>query len=236
MKADQLSHDEPIQRQILLVEDSIDVRYFAVDVLEGAGHRVTAVSLGEEAIRVATNTEFDIILMDISLPDMTGFEVTRAIRSVESAHRRTRTPIVAFTSHTSQSHRDRASAVGMDGYLTKPILPEVLLAAVGERTRPAFATETLIEDQNIQVSPLVEGYLKRVRDNSKAAAKHLKDGSWEHVVVIGHNLKGTGGTYGFPELSAIGVRLEVAAKDRNKAHAAAILGELETWLSAFKNG
>jgi len=122
----------------------------------------------------------------------------------------------------------------MDGYHTKPILPETLLAAIEKYLRPAPVTTVRNSDEQMtKLSPLVEGYLRRMREYTKAVEQYVDEGSWDQVIVIGHNLKGTGGTYGFDELSTIGLRLEAAAKGRNKPLVAAINAELLVWLASF---
>jgi two-component system cell cycle response regulator DivK len=111
-------------RKILLVEDNELNRDMLRRRLEGRGYAVTIAGDGREGIALATATPFDIILMDMSLPELDGWEATRLLR----ADPRTRgTPIIALTAHAMAGDRDRAIAAGCDDYDSKPIdLPGLL--------------------------------------------------------------------------------------------------------------
>jgi len=105
---------------ILLVEDNSDNRIIYRRVLEHFGYTVIEALDGEEAIRLATERVPDLILMDISIPRIDGWEATKAIRADA---RTNRIPIVALTAHAMPADRARAGEVGFASYLTKPIEP-----------------------------------------------------------------------------------------------------------------
>ena len=105
-------------RTILLVEDVEDSRYFMRLELEQHGYRVVEAEDGEAAVALALRERPDIILMDLSLPGMDGFEATRQIR--EDDHLR-KVPIVAVTAHQETVFRLGAKESGFDAYVTKPI-------------------------------------------------------------------------------------------------------------------
>ena len=98
-------------------------------LLEQHGHRVTTVATGREAVAKAGEGPFDVILMDVQMPDMDGFEATAAIRRRERATGR-HTPIVAMTAHAMAGDRERCLAAGMDAYVSKPLRPDDLLATI----------------------------------------------------------------------------------------------------------
>ncbi|MFV1966230.1 MAG: response regulator [Pirellulaceae bacterium] len=114
---------------ILLAEDGPVNQDVAVGLLEMRGHRVTVAENGEEALQALDKATFDVVLMDLEMPVMDGLKATRAIRAKEEA-RGGHVPIVAMTAHVMGSFRDSCRESGMDAYITKPIQPEELFAAV----------------------------------------------------------------------------------------------------------
>jgi len=114
--------------KILLAEDSLANQTLAVGVLENWGHTVTVVDNGRKAVEVSSNDEFDLILMDIQMPDMDGLEATRAIRERESDST-LRIPIIAMTANAMKGDREDCLKAGMNGYVSKPFRKAELLDA-----------------------------------------------------------------------------------------------------------
>ena len=123
--------------RILVVEDNPVNSLMVVRVLEKRGHSAWAATSGEEALRCFNRQPFDAVLMDIQMPDIDGFEVTRRIRQVEGTERRV--PVIATTAHALDGDRERCLASGMDGYITKPIQVDELLAALERVARQSTA-------------------------------------------------------------------------------------------------
>jgi PAS domain S-box-containing protein len=121
---------------VLLAEDNIVNQRVAVGLLTRRGHHVTVTGNGLEALAALDRESFDIVLMDVQMPELGGLEATAEIRARE---RRTggRAYIVAMTAHAMSGDRERFLAAGMDGYLSKPIDPDMLFAVVEQdRTGP----------------------------------------------------------------------------------------------------
>jgi signal transduction histidine kinase/DNA-binding response OmpR family regulator len=138
-------------RRVLLAEDNVVNAKLAVRMLERLGCRVDVASNGLEALKMVQSIPFDIVFMDCQMPEMDGFEATRAIRQWEGATRigespTGRLPIVALTANAMQGDRERCLAAGMDDYITKP-LARADLARVLEAT-PSFARKR--ESRNSQ--------------------------------------------------------------------------------------
>ena len=117
--------------RILLAEDNRVNQRVAQAILELDGHRVTIVENGRLAVDAALRTAFDVILMDVQMPEMSGFDATAAIRAREQATGG-RVPIVAMTAHAMQGDRERCLAAGMDGYVTKPLMPDAMRKALAD--------------------------------------------------------------------------------------------------------
>ena len=119
---------------ILVAEDNAVNQRLVMRLLEKRGHTVVAVSTGKEAVCMLPQQPFDLVLMDVQMPEMDGLEATAAIR-LEEQTTGTHIPIIALTAHAMKDDRETCLAVGMDAYVSKPLKPEELYAAI-DRVRP----------------------------------------------------------------------------------------------------
>jgi two-component system, sensor histidine kinase and response regulator len=119
---------------ILLAEDNTVNQKVAINVLQKRGHIVTLAANGREAVALASSKTFDLILMDVQMPEMDGYEATAAIREMEQTTG-LHIPIIALTAHAMKSDEDRSLASGMDDFMTKPIHLQELIQKV-ERFAP----------------------------------------------------------------------------------------------------
>lgn len=114
--------------RILLIEDNEANRYLATYLLEQAGHRVVHAATGPAAVDRARAEPFDLVLLDIQLPGMDGYEVARALRRLPAL---AKTPMVAITSYAMPGDREKAFEAGCTGYIEKPIDPDTFLQQIG---------------------------------------------------------------------------------------------------------
>ncbi|MDE2484201.1 MAG: response regulator [candidate division NC10 bacterium] len=119
-----------LQRHILLVEDNVDNQNLARRILEKAGYWVVIAGNGIAAVNAVRQARYDLILMDVQMPEMDGFEATQAIRAWEREHNVGRAPIIAMTAHAIAGYREQCLQQGMDDYLTKPLRKDLLLQTV----------------------------------------------------------------------------------------------------------
>jgi signal transduction histidine kinase len=112
--------------RVLLAEDNMVNQQLMVRLLEKWGHSVAVAGNGREAVQALVKQSFDVILMDVQMPVMTGFEAAETIRRDERGSGR-RIPIIAVTAHAIKGDRERCLACGMNGYISKPIRPKELL-------------------------------------------------------------------------------------------------------------
>ncbi len=116
--------------RILLAEDNTINQQVALGILKKFGLSADAVANGAEAVKALESVPYDLVLMDVQMPEMDGFEATRHIRDPESAVLNHNVPIIAMTAHAMAGDREKCINVGMDGYVSKPIEPDVLAKAI----------------------------------------------------------------------------------------------------------
>jgi CheY-like chemotaxis protein/HPt (histidine-containing phosphotransfer) domain-containing protein len=131
--------------RVLLAEDNLVNQKLAVRLLEKQRHRVTLAANGREALAALEKESFDVVLMDVQMPEVDGLEATAALREREKGTGR-HVPILALTAHAMKGDRERCLEAGMDGYLAKPLRARELYAALaaleaGGRPRPAGRAE-----------------------------------------------------------------------------------------------
>lgn len=117
--------------RILYIEDNVGNRLLVKRILEAEGHTVAEAEDGPSGLKMAAEGEFDLILLDINLPEIDGYDLARRLRSMPNTQT---VPILAITANVMQGDRERTLAAGCDGYIQKPIdvdrLPAQVMAAL----------------------------------------------------------------------------------------------------------
>jgi two-component system, sensor histidine kinase and response regulator len=129
--------------RVLLVEDNPVNQKVALSMLRKRGHQVTTASNGQEGLNAASRASFDVVLMDVQMPVMDGWETSLAIRALERESG-THLPIIAMTAHALKEDIERCRAAGMDGYISKPFQIETLFEELN-RVLKLTATHTPVE-------------------------------------------------------------------------------------------
>jgi CheY-like chemotaxis protein len=133
--------------KILLAEDSVVNQRLARALLEPRGHTLVIAGDGREAVRQVEEDHFDLVLMDVQMPEMDGLEATREIRRREEATGR-HVPIIAMTAHAMKGDRERCLEVGMDSYVSKPVRAADLFAAITGEIPDALRMETETDSES----------------------------------------------------------------------------------------
>ncbi len=205
--------------RILLAEDSEDNILVFKTYLLNAGHSVDVAINGQEAVSMYHTNSYDLILMDLQMPVMDGFEAVSIIRHQEVSHGLTPTPILAISAFTHEEEKEKSRRAGCNEHLTKPMRKRELLNAI-QRYAPLHSDD----DSDVQsqsnspdsdLDELVPGYLKNRSREIPKLETALAQSDFDTIATIGHKLKGHGGSYGFPELSKIGKELEKQAKAKS---------------------
>jgi signal transduction histidine kinase/CheY-like chemotaxis protein/HPt (histidine-containing phosphotransfer) domain-containing protein len=193
---------------VLLAEDNAVNQRLAASLLERRGHKVTIAANGREALHAVTAGPFDVVLMDVQMPEMGGFEATAAIRALEAERGAARMPIIAMTAHAMKGDRERCLAAGMDEYLTKPLDPRHLCALVEQMAggAPAESPRGDLAGMPVEVLARVGGDLELLAEISRLfvddAPRHLekirealdaRDG--ESLRRAAHGLKGAAANF-----------------------------------------
>jgi CheY-like chemotaxis protein len=134
--------------RILVAEDNAVNQKLALRLLEKRGHKVEVVGDGKQALAILERQAFDLVLMDVHMPVLNGFEAVAALRRREAdvgGH----LPVIALTANAMKGDRERCLEGGFDGYVSKPIDAQLLFAAIGSLAAPAPA-----EEKTVPVEPL----------------------------------------------------------------------------------
>ncbi|HSM64898.1 MAG TPA: response regulator, partial [Ilumatobacteraceae bacterium] len=217
--------------RILLAEDNTVNQQIATLVLESLGYRADVASNGLEAVEAVERLPYDLVLMDVQMPEMDGLEATRQIRARPTPPERGDRPIriVAMTANAMQGDREACLAAGMDDYLAKPIRPEELaaaLAATPKRTDGASAAPppvtldaTAIERMR-SIAPSDEAFSRLVGsflDNGTSLLAQLADaagnGDTDLLRRTAHTLKSNAASFGATDLADLCGALEAQARD-----------------------
>ena len=178
---------------------------------------------------------YDLALMDVHMPRMDGYAVVRAFREYEQAKNLPPLPVLALTADAFTEAVDKSLAAGFTIHLTKPIRKQTLLEAIaryGQAQPEAAVTAKFDVVVDEELSTIVPKFISNVRRNPPAIAAALARGDFDTIRSTGHNMKGTGGSFGLPQISAIGNELELAAKEQNSDAVRAVTAQLVQFLDS----
>lgn len=243
--------------RVLLAEDNIVNQKLATLLLEDKGHAVTVAPNGRKALEAFDQQSFDLVLTDVQMPEMDGFQATHGIREREKSSGR-RTPIIAMTAHAMRGDRERCLAAGMDGYITKPFEPDKLwetiravIAIAPEASGVAVSpqeAENFEEEEDVRastlkaandnrsfVSQIIGVFLKESETMMESIRKALAKGDAYGVEYHAHSLRGALGIFGSSTTSNAVRHLETIGRFGDLADAPGALTTLEKELARLKS-
>ncbi|HZZ33240.1 MAG TPA: ATP-binding protein [Phenylobacterium sp.] len=227
--------------RILLAEDSPDNCTIALAYLGDTPYRVDVAETGAIACQMFTAGHYDLVLMDRQMPVMDGLTATRTLRAWEKANGRAPTPIIALTASALKGDRETCLAAGCTAYLSKPIKQEVLLQAIADYSAAAAPAPESDDEPTASASRasrmLAErtpAYLLHCRQNVIDMDGALDRADFEAVTILGHNLRGSGGGFGFPAITDIGAGLEGAAERSDADASREWVAKLSRYLSQLE--
>ena len=237
---------------VLLAEDSLVNQRLAVALLEKHGHRVTLAGSGREALEQVDKRSFDLVLMDVQMPEMDGLEATRRIRERESAGGR-RLPIIAMTAHALKGDRQRCLDAGMDEYVSKPVRERQLLLAMHavlgnevalppeEQFEPLDGPDPDVIDWDAALKicggdhallrDIAEAFLEEQPRRLDEIRKAIDTSDWELLHRSAHTIKGSMRYFGAKAVFDRAFGLEQLAAQQSLEGAEEILGLLKQELA-----
>jgi len=248
--------------RVLLAEDNPTNQMVIVGILKKGGVRVDVAANGFEAIEALRNVPYDLVLMDVQMPDMDGLEATRRIRDPGSRVLDPSIPIIAMTAHAMVGDRETCIEAGMDDYVTKPVRPldlfetigrwypreekkmseesghepartAVARAAAGPDFDPAWLRSRLGDDEET-ISLILETFLEDAVTEIDAIERALRDDDAEGVRRHGHKLKGAAGEVGAVQFSATAKEIEAAGDAKDLANLESLLSRLSECFARCK--
>jgi signal transduction histidine kinase/CheY-like chemotaxis protein len=234
--------------RILLAEDNLVNQELAFSLLTKRGHSVAVVANGQEALALLTKETFDLVLMDIQMPVMDGFQTTEAVRNSETGTR-THLPIVAMTAHAMKGDREKCLAAGMDGYVSKPInikalvqeMDRVTLGRELERPELAIANaHPLVNMKKLMLQvdgdldllrSMVSLFVVEVPDSLAAIRTAVESNNAESLSRLAHTLKGMVSNFSSDAVTGAALKLETIARERHLGDAPAAYQALATMIA-----
>ncbi len=193
--------------EILVAEDNAVNQRLVKLSLEGWGHKVTLANDGLEAVKAFSENRFDLVLTDLQMPNMSGFEATAEIRQIEKLRTLRRTPILALSANVLKGVRDECAKSGMDGYVSKPVRQQELLAAMGgvipDLLLDSASTPVLPKSDASHESSPISAVFKLVSDPMRQQPEQPRQGVPENS--LSQQLVGEVSTSPLPEPVAIPV-------------------------------
>ena len=216
--------------RVLLAEDNKINQMFAVALLKKAGHLVDVAQNGNEAVDAVRRSQYDLVLMDVQMPELDGIEATREIRTMGPP--KCTIPIVAMTANAMAGAKEQYLAAGMDYYIPKPVRAELLLtllSEIGERVRPKTTTQAetseqlpvLNFDRLAELEAVISAgelggflilYMKDVSNQLATIMEHNLTGNLSAIAGEAHIIVSTAGNIGADEVSNTARSLEQACR------------------------
>ena len=207
---------------ILLVDDSSDNRFLINAFLRKESCSIVEADNGSIALELFPTQKWDVILMDMQMPVMDGYQATRRIRAFEKEWGIAHTPIVALTAHSINTEVKKCLDAGCDVHLAKPVKKADLLNVIKGITSPYSVTEDTDNNDRIEIHadpdlmPLIPGYIEHRHHDVTKMKSLLENNSFRDIERCGHSMKGTGAGYGFDGITEIGAFIEIAGKEENR--------------------
>jgi PAS domain S-box-containing protein len=242
------SQREQRRLQVLVAEDNQVNQLVATRILEKLGHQVTVVSNGREALAAAQACKFDLIAMDVQMPELDGLAATGAIRAWEKSVG-THIPIIAMTAHAMKGDRERCLAAGMDGYTSKPIRIGELGQAIAQLVSPSKPAEGNLPEETRKdvvidgaallagvdgnrrlLRELVRLFLADCPRRLAEIKEAIRRGDAGALGRAAHILKGSVGNFAAKNAFAAAQRLEIMGRDVDLENAGKVFVALESEL------
>lgn len=220
---------------ILLADDDTIVQMVTSRVLEQAGYTVDVVDNGLQAIKALETTEYAMVVMDCSMPEMDGFTATRCIRAADSRVINPQIPVIALTALSMEGDREKCFEAGMTDHVSKPVTSELLVAAIENCLKNVVSKESSSEQQNTPadevwddgfLDTIIDKFLDEVPQVISDLEAALEAGDVAGLKDMGHRIKGSADLLSATSLSARSRALEHAGRSGDIARVTPLTLEL----------
>jgi PAS domain S-box-containing protein len=247
-----------VQKQkvrILLAEDNIVNQKVALKMLEKLGYRADAVANGLEAIKALETAPYDLVFMDVQMPEMDGLESTRKIRNPQSAIPNHEIPIIAMTAHALKGDMEKCLEAGMNDYLSKPVKADELSEMIARwvsskepnrtiRVEPTPSDKSIVFDREGALNRLGDDeallkeilvlYLDDAPHQIEALKEALERGDSSTIRQQAHSLKGSSGNVGAVSMQEMALQMEKAGEKGDLKEATILFEIIEKEFENFK--
>jgi CheY-like chemotaxis protein len=208
----------PSTPRLLLVDDNRDNLSLIRLYLEQDNYTIDEAENGTRAVELFAAGPYDLVLMDLEMPVVDGYEATRRIRALEQERHSPPVPILALTAHALDEHRLRCQEAGFTDFLVKPVRKAAMLRTLidylgppGEAAVPPPAPDQADTPDPARLAALLPLFYETAHTTLVAAQDALRQGDLAAARHQGHRLKGSAASYGFPDLAQAAATLERAA-------------------------
>ncbi|MDM8523709.1 response regulator [Desulfococcaceae bacterium HSG8] len=254
-----LSEDFKQNVSLLLVEDNVLNQKIALAVLKKFGFSSDIASNGREAVELVKANHYDLILMDIQMPEMDGMEATRVIRDPDSGALNPDIPIVAMTANAMMGDREDCINAGMNDYISKPIRPQEVLAAIEESLKSAnlvksgrqpykirsddsvskiFDRENLLDrlgNDEALCREILDMFLQNMPGMIERLKTALDDNDAEQTSMEAHTIKGMSANMGACRLNETASEMETAGQEGELGKVRSLMDKLEQEFESFQS-
>ena len=232
---------------ILVAEDNLANQKVAVTILGKMGHSAYAVANGREAVKALETIPCDLVLMDIQMPEMDGFEATAIIRNPQSKIKNKDIPILALTARVMEGDREKCLAAGMNGYIAKPISMKSIANAIANLSSSnggvALQDETIHEGDpdtvfdfkafsarmigdKAPIRDVINTYLSETRGLIHELKQAVNNLHQETAAQLAHNIKGGAATVSGNKLRSLAIKIQAACEATNWPEAESLIPQL----------
>lgn len=239
--------DQNKRLHLLLVEDNPVNQKVAAHMLKKLGYSVDLAADGAEAIKTLERNSYDIVLMDIQMPNVDGFQATKIIRNPQSKVKNHDVPIIALTAHAMNGDRENCLAEGMDDYISKPIQPQALIDAINRQSKQLeemplrensmFDEVALLKrlDDEELCKELVEMFIEEAPVYIKDLKQYFENNNTSSLIRQAHSIKGASATIEALRIKDWALKIEMAGKNNDFDRIYLYIKNLESEFEIFKN-
>jgi CheY-like chemotaxis protein/HPt (histidine-containing phosphotransfer) domain-containing protein len=231
---------QPFPRNILLVEDMEDNRVLVTVLLKALPYRLDLAEQGAAGVEKFQSGQYDLVLMDIQMPIMDGYEAVRVMRVWEQEQQRGETPIIALTGNSLEEDIGKAKTSGFTAYVTKPLKKNTLLEVIQRYTVTSSGKESaksgceagpVVVLVDSAFEPLIPTFMANRNKDITIMTDAIATRDFETIKQVAHGMKGVSGSYGFHAMTTIAGRVEQAAKAADEASIRQDLVALASYLT-----